>query len=35
MGSWRVDLQWQVGVIQAVHCYPAAILLKSYFASQE
>ena len=26
-------LPWQVGVIMAVLCYPAAILLKTYFAS--
>ena len=26
-------LPWQVGIILAVLCYPAAILLKSYFAS--
>lgn len=26
-------LPWQVGVVLAVLCYPAAILLKSYFAS--
>ncbi len=28
-------LPWQVGVVLAVLCYPAAMLLKSYFASNQ